>query len=99
MPPIPPRIVVQSIALATAIATSAPSVSADEFELARVELPELKSVYLWCERTSSRIRLPAALIARCSLVYEELKQRAFDGDWEKLLAWSRSQSAALSGER
>ncbi|HET9976072.1 MAG TPA: hypothetical protein VFQ20_01435 [Burkholderiaceae bacterium] len=42
--------------------------------------------------------MPTALIARCSLIYEALKQRVFGGDSDKLLAWSRGQ-AGLADDR
>jgi hypothetical protein len=32
--------------------------------------------------------------AACSRVHEELKQRGFGGDWGRMLAWWKSQSAA-----
>jgi hypothetical protein len=52
---------------------------------------ELKRVFLVCDLASSRARLALHDAAQCSMVYEELKQRAFDGDYEKLLAWWRAQ--------
>jgi hypothetical protein len=36
---------------------------------------------------------------KCSVVYEELKQRAFGGDFHKLLAWSKAQPPALNTGR
>jgi hypothetical protein len=62
-------------------------------DLKRMPVAELKSVYLACNdmRLSQQQR---STIMWCSLVYEQLKARAFDGDFEKLLAWSRTQSAA-----
>jgi hypothetical protein len=35
--------------------------------------------------------MPTGSVAACSVVYEELKRRAFDGDFDRFLAWSRAQ--------
>jgi hypothetical protein len=37
--------------------------------------------------------LGGAEVKACSVFYEELKKRAFDGDFDKLLAWSRAQNS------
>lgn len=52
---------------------------------------ELKRVFLVCDLASSRARLALHDAVQCSMVYEELKRRAFDGDYDKLLAWWRAQ--------
>jgi hypothetical protein len=52
---------------------------------------ELKRLYLGCSRSAESGRLASAHIAQCSVVYELLKRHAFDGDFDRLLAWSRSQ--------
>jgi hypothetical protein len=39
-----------------------------------------------------RSQLGSNDIAVCSMIYEELKKRAFHGDFEKLLAWSKAQA-------
>ncbi len=52
---------------------------------------ELKRAYLLCSREAASGRLNGPEIMQCSIVYEELKRRAFDGDFEKLFAWSRTQ--------
>lgn len=59
-------------------------------------IEELKSAYLSCEHASMRGRLDSPTVMQCSVVYEALKWRAFDGDFEKLLAWSRSQARAFT---
>ena len=52
---------------------------------------ELKTIYLDCDRRATH-GLSSAEVAACSVVYEELKKRAFGGDFEKFLAWSRTQN-------
>lgn len=61
----------------------------EEFD--HLSIAQLKSAYLDCERASVRGHLAHIGILQCSTVYEALKKRAFDGDFEKLLAWSRAQ--------
>lgn len=60
---------------------------------------ELKTIYLNCDRDAMRGILGAPEIAACSIVYEELKKRAFDGDFEKLLVWSQAQNSASGAAR
>lgn len=52
---------------------------------------QLKSIYLNCSRAAMTTPLDFGTTASCSLVYEELKQRVFGGDFHRLLAWSRQQ--------
>ncbi len=59
-----------------------------------IPINELKSVYLACNRAVTSGRLDTGGIMKCSVVYEALKQRAFGGDFHKLLAWSRAQPPA-----
>ena len=54
----------------------------------------LKRAYLACDRSAMRGQLSSGGIMHCSMVYEELKRRAFGGDFDKLLAWSNSQQPA-----
>jgi hypothetical protein len=51
-------------------------------------------MYLACDHAAMQGRLDSGAIAQCSVLYEELKRRAFDGDFDKLLAWSRNQAIA-----
>ena len=62
----------------------------------QLTVAELKTIYLDCDRDAMRGILGASEIAACSMVYEELKKRAFDGDFEKFLVWSQAQSSADS---
>lgn len=61
-------------------------------ELKEVPIDELKKAYLACGRAAMSGQLNTAEIMQCSVVYEELKLRAFGGDFEKMRAWSRAQS-------
>jgi hypothetical protein len=77
------------IVMLVALAPSWAVGQADESRLKTMSVGELKSLYLACDRAAVRGLLGPAGIAQCSVIYEELKRQAFDGDFEKLLAWSR----------
>ena len=59
----------------------------------QLTVAELKTIYLDCDRDAMRGLLGGAEVKACSVVYEELKKRAFDGDFDKFLAWSRAQNS------
>jgi hypothetical protein len=58
----------------------------------RLSDSDLKSFYLECSRTGRR-SLGMGGVAECSVGYELLLQRTFEGDFYALLAWSRRQHA------
>jgi len=64
-------------------------------DLRTLPVPELQRLYLACEREAGRTLMSTADAANCSLAYEELLRRGFDGDFKRLLAWWRAQRAAL----
>jgi hypothetical protein len=84
-----------TLALAALTATAEP----DRSHLAAVTIDELKAVYLACDRRASSALLDAAEAAHCSLIHEELKQRAFGGDYARLLAWWLSQRVSHAPAR
>ena len=61
-------------------------------EEARIEA--LKQAYLRCSDAALSGRLHTGGVQYCSEIYEELKERAFEGDFLRLLAWSRAQADA-----
>jgi len=61
---------------------------ADE-EIEALSAEQLKRVYLACEREDVRGGLDSGSVAQCSIIYERLKAHAFEGDFERLFAWSR----------
>lgn len=48
---------------------------------------QVESEYLECERLAAAEALGLDMASHCSIVYEAFKARAFDGDFERLLAW------------
>lgn len=61
---------------------------------ADIPIDTLKQVYLVCERASLAGSLGTGEVMNCSIVYEELKRKAFGGSFQRLKAWSDSQLAA-----
>jgi hypothetical protein len=57
-------------------------------------LPALEHAYLECEREALAGRLDEGRIARCSVLYEDLKRRAFDGSFARLKVWTENHRAA-----
>ena len=68
-------------------------------ELKDVSKDDLKRLYLSCDRAASSGQLNSTGIMRCSVVYEELRLRAFGGDFDKLRAWSRAQPSERDDRR
>lgn len=64
-----------------------------------VPVDGLKKLYLSCDRAVAQGQLAPAGIMQCSVIYEELKLRAFGGDFARLHAWSRAQSPARDATR
>jgi hypothetical protein len=59
---------------------------------------QLKSTFLQCDRLSQETALDSGTAAQCSVVYEELKQRVFAGDFERLLAWWRVETKGTAAQ-
>jgi len=66
----------------------------DRPHLASASIEALQRTYLECDRIATRTLLDLASAAHCSMVGEELKHRAFGGDFEQLLAWWRANKQA-----
>jgi hypothetical protein len=75
-----------------AVGATGASARVDEDRLRRLPVAELKRAYLACVAASTRERLDASSAVTCSVVYETLKREAFDGDFDKILAWTRAQA-------
>ncbi len=67
-------------------------------DLLAAPIDELKHVYLACDREASRQLLDVATAIHCSYVSEALLKRAFDGDFELLLAWWRTTKDAADSQ-
>ena len=78
-------VILTLLILSTTSATLAQSTAPIRTE---IPLDGLKSTYLACERTALSGRMESGAIIMCSVIYEELKHRAFDGDFPRLKAWA-----------
>lgn len=56
---------------------------------AKMSVAALKHAYLECESRALTRQIATAEVAQCSLIYEELKIRAFDSDWKLLRKWTQ----------
>ena len=81
------------------VLTASPNVQGESRRATHDELPiaTLKRAYLACDDAAMQRRLDGADAMQCSMVYEALKRRAFDGDFGQLLAWSRSAGDTAAG--
>jgi hypothetical protein len=64
-----------------------------------IPLEKLKSAYLQCEHMAVKGKLGTGEIMLCSVLYEELKQRAFGGDFPRLKAWADEQLRPARAEQ
>jgi hypothetical protein len=53
-----------------------------------LSIEQLKDFYLGCERDAAAGALATEDVMHCSIAYEELKHRAFDGDFKRIRAWT-----------
>jgi len=72
------------ILLSAASASAGPP---DRSHLASVSVETLKLAYMECDRGATSALLGSAEAANCSQIHEDLKERAFGGDYGRLLAW------------
>ncbi|WP_418315664.1 hypothetical protein [Piscinibacter sakaiensis] len=71
---------------------AAPLTAVEPASTQRIEsltVAELKRDYLMCNRAVLQGRTDTPLIQQCSIIYEQLKQRAFGGDYGRLYVWSQ----------
>ena len=64
--------------------------------VAALAIAELKTAYLSCDRAATESRLDPSSFQRCAAVGDELLQRGFDGDLDRLLAWWRVEQVRLA---
>ena len=64
----------------------------------RMEIPALKAAYLDCDRAATERLLSLSEAMTCSQVSEALLSRAFNRDFDQLLAWWRSEKRLRQGE-
>lgn len=60
---------------------------------ADADIDHLKAAYLACDEQATHTVLDIGTAARCSQIADALKQRAFDGDFERLIQWWRAAKA------
>jgi hypothetical protein len=79
--------------VAALVATGAAQAQPDP-SLERLTVDQLRSLYLHCDRVSSRQLLDLSSAVFCSSAADQLRVRGFDGSFERMLAWWRSMRDA-----
>jgi hypothetical protein len=55
--------------------------------ISSMSIEKLKDVYQGCEQAAKTGRLNGSDVMYCSLVYEELKEKAFGGEFRRIRSW------------
>lgn len=55
--------------------------------ISSMSIEGLKGIYLECEKAAAASKLNNGDVMYCSLVYEELKEKAFEGDFGRIRSW------------
>ena len=63
---------------------------------AALPLDQLKTAYLACDRAATQAALRSFDFQRCSVIGDELLQRGFGGDFDRLLAWWRIEKVRFA---
>ena len=86
------------LAAALPLLTLAGPAGADPMRLsvAALSLDHLKATYLACDKLATETLLAAGDYQRCALVGDELLERGFDGDFDRLLAWWRVEKVRFA---
>jgi hypothetical protein len=82
------------IGVATLTAASVSALAQDTTACASAALEPLKLTYLACDDLMSRQKVALAAAQRCAAVGQTLQQCAFDGDFDRMIAWWQRERAA-----
>jgi hypothetical protein len=88
---------IPSLGVAVLCASGAlqPASANESHRIASMQIEELKGVYLGCEQAAAASRLGGDDVMYCSLIYEELKERAFGGEFRRIKSWLDRQKMPL----
>ena len=65
-----------------------------EMRVAALGAADLEEAFWICDYTATTVGMGATPVDLCSAVYDELKARKFNGDFEQLLYWWRQNKPA-----
>ena len=65
-----------------------------EMRVAALGAADLEETFWTCDYTATTVGMGATPVDLCSAVYDELKARKFNGDFEQLLYWWRQNKPA-----
>jgi hypothetical protein len=89
------RIAALGAAIILAFGTLQQAAASEPSPTSSMSIEELKGVYLGCEEAAAASKLGGGDVMYCSQVYEELKQKAFGGDFRRIRSWLERRSMAL----
>ena len=89
------RATVSGVTIALILAALQSAHAGDPARVRAMSIAELKGVYLGCEQSSTESRLDTGDVMYCSLVYEELKEKGFGGEFWRIRSWLEGQSAPM----
>lgn len=62
--------------------------------LSHLDVAELERMFWVCDWSTTRTALSRDMFTVCSVAWDELKARKFDGDYDRMIAWWRENKAA-----
>ena len=72
---------------------AAHALAAQDPEIEQASSSQLRTAYLECDRISAESRVDQDFMVACQRVGEVLRDRDFEGDFERLLQWWRQARA------
>ena len=72
--------------------------SAARLQLASVSVVDLEHSFWVCDYVATSRGVTEDLIVQCVAIYDELKDRKFGGDFDRLVAWWQQHKAARHAE-
>lgn len=81
-------LIIRCLAASTLAGASAlAGAQADRSSVSSMPVPQMQRIYLECDRAASIALLDMATASYCSVIAEELLERGFGGDFNRLLGW------------
>ena len=84
---LPMQALVLTLPLAVLFAAHGQPLQQQQRMLGEVPVPQLERTYLRCAEISTQSVMDAGDAVYCAMVADALRDRAFDGSFERLLAW------------
>ena len=83
-----------ALLVAASLVAVAPRVAAQASIGAELRMAELEKAFWACDHAATVGRIDSGTASTCSVLYENLKQRKFNSDFNAMLAWWRQHKEA-----